>query len=249
MNSNLIRSAADLLAKATTGERLTDLPPDLVPLSVDAAYAIQDASLEGQAIGGWKVAPAAPGQVPRCSPIAAYRFLKNGSALPLGLHAPEVEVEVAFKLSRDLPEASTRADVSAAVGSIHVALEVLDSRFVDRKQVSPLTALADGQSSCLVVAGDGIDGIGAFDSASLAPVLEMGGIRYDVTKALPDSDGVLDAVLWLANHAAARGQPLRAGQIIITGARVGPVPIAANSSLNASLSGVGHVSLVAAAAA
>ncbi|MBD9454480.1 hypothetical protein IB244_23550 [Rhizobium sp. RHZ02] len=249
MNSDLILRASHILAKATAGERITDLPEDLVPLSVDTAYAIQDATLVGQQIGGWKVAPAAAGQVPRCSPIAASRFVKNGSALPAGLHAPEVEVEVAFKLSKDLPVASSRADVSAAVGSLHVALEILDSRFVDRRQVSALTALADGQSNCLVVAGDGIDGVQDFDSAGLAPVLKMGGTQYEVTKTLPDSGGVLDAVLWLANHAAARGQPLRTGQIIITGARVGPVPIAANSSLDATLSGVGHVSLAAASIA
>jgi 2-keto-4-pentenoate hydratase len=242
MNRQSILDAASVLRNAAEGARIDDLPPELIPDSIEEAYAIQDALVQGEEIGGWKIAPTAAGQVPRCSIIAASRFAKDGSTLPSELRVPEVEVEVAFRLCRDLPgiaEPCTRQDVIDAIGSTHVAFEILDSRFLDRKKVSALTALADGQSNCLVIIGEGIRGYPA--SSSLRPSLTMGGARFEVEKALPENDALLGAVAWLAGHAATRGHPLRTGQIIITGARVGPFPIKPSTTLEAELAGIGRV--------
>ena len=52
----------------------------------------------------------------------------------------------------------------------------------------------------------------------------------------------IDAVAWLAGQARRLGEPLRRGQIILSGA-LGPMaPIAPGTRLEASLSGLGSVS-------
>lgn len=245
MNQQSIEQAAELLARALTGERMPDLPAELIPTSAEDAYAIQDAGLKReQGVGGWKVAPAKEGETPRCAPIGTSRFIADGATLPTGLHAPEVEVELAFKLRHDLPPRAApyeENDFLDAVGSAHVALEVLDSRFIDRKQVSVLTALADGQSNRFVAVGEGIEEFRDVDSLKARPVLEMAGKLLEVGKELPTTAALIGACVWLANHASARGLGLRAGEVIITGSRVGPVPITAN--LSARIDQIGRVSL------
>ncbi len=242
MNNQNIIEAAKALQSAERGLRLETLPDHLVPDSVETAYAIQDALLAGQTVGGWKIAPAAAGEVPRCSAFADTRIVQNGTALPFELQAPEVEVEVAFRLGKDLPGRATaysRDDIINAIGSTHVAFEILDSRFVDRKKVSSLAALADSQSNCLVVLGDGVEGYPG--ETSLRPALTIRGTHYAVEKALPENGAVLDAVAWLAQHAASRGHPLTAGQIVITGARVGPIPIPRSTLIEAEIPLIGGV--------
>lgn len=54
----------------------------------------------------------------------------------------------------------------------------------------------------------------------------------------------IDALVWLANHAAARGTGLAAGQFVITGARIGPIEIPAASRIRAQVAGIGEVSLL-----
>lgn len=63
-------------------------------------------------------------------------------------------------------------------------------------------------------------------------------------EAGPSSAQVVEAVIWLVDHAAQRGVPLRRGQIIITGARLGPMPIPPGRQIRATGGGLGEVHVV-----
>ena len=234
--------AALALRGVETGPRLDDLPADLVPQSQDAAYAIQEALLDGPP-AGWKVAAI---QVPKpltYAAIAARRRIEG--VLPAAFEAPEFEVEIAFAIARDLPPRPapyTEGEVRAALGMAHAAIEVIASRFRDRKAVAPLSALADALSCGAMVIGSGTADWDGLDFTALEVRLEgashMAQVRGNATRAQ-----TLTALTALANHASARGLGLSAGQFVITGARIGPVPLARGQTLVASVEGIGTVRL------
>lgn len=213
-----------LLDARASGRRLADLPPEAQPRTREEAYAIQDAVIDALgAVGGWKVSPVPEGGEPSCAPILAADILPGGAELPREkLPDAAIEVEIAVVLGRDLPAGARTAEIIAAIDTLRVALEVLSSRYLDRKAVPQLAGFADMQSNAAVVLGeahrfDSLPELAGWPMSLVidggAPILNPGGAG---------TDNVLAALEWLARHAASRNRPLKAGQVIITGARVGP---------------------------
>jgi 2-keto-4-pentenoate hydratase len=240
--------AASLLLRAREdGNRIDELADAVRPNTVEQAYAIQDATVRQQGrVGAWKVSPMRPGAPPNCAPIAA-SHLHASPACITGIAAPEVEVEIAVRLGRDLParEAAYEADeMRAAVAALHPAIEVLDSRFLDRRAVSPFSAMADGQSNAAVVIGDGLEGWGGLDLGRLAIRLRIAGRECAATDGGAGTDNVLAALAWLANHAAARCGGLKKGDVVITGARIGPWSVTElPAEVAADVAGLGNVTI------
>lgn len=227
MDTTLIESAASRIRAARQTGRISDLPPDLIPRDEAQAYAIQDALLPAEEIAGWKVAPASPTKGHRGSPMSVRAVIPDGGALPQSAVAPEVEGEVAFILGKPVSGDATREDLLNAISGVCLAIEILDSAFTDRKCANPLSALADCQSNAGLVIGPLKTDLTDLDLSRLRPVFSTSdGEILEPAKPMPSTEAVLDAVLWLVRHAADRGKALQPGQVVITGARVGPVPIA-----------------------
>jgi 2-keto-4-pentenoate hydratase len=231
------RQAAQILADARrTGVVLKDLPAELRPQTVKDAYAIQYsiASLFG-AIGGWKVGLPKPGEDPRATPIPAIYVIPSGGRWPAS-EPTRLEVEFAVKIKTSLPKRGTqyvREDVLGAIGSAHIALELLGARFQDRKQVAGLTLLADGQSNGGLVVGAAIPDWTQLDLAKLEMTLRVAGAVDGTASTGPALGPTVDALVWLANHAAEHVGGLREGQVILTGARIGPTTVPAQRSVEA----------------
>jgi len=250
MDAESIGRAADLLVDVRRSRRrLTDLPPDLQPSDIAAAYAVQDAVVaRAGTIGGWKVSPPTPVEEPRCSPVLAADIHASPANLTFAanLIAPEIEVEIALLLARDLPARARAFDaeeVAEAIGSAHPALEILSSRFENRKAVPPNAAVADGQSSGGIVFGPALTDWRSLDFANVAMELYYDDERVGHCAGGPTLAVVLEEMTWLANHAARRNGGLKSGQIVITGARIKPIPIPRpNSRVRAEVAGLGSVS-------
>lgn len=247
-------AAARLLADAgATGRRIADLPAPLRPTTAAQAYAIQDETmrLHGPA-GGWKVAPPKDGGEPRCAPILASRIAESPAVLPaVGLCEPELEVEIALRLGRDLPRRSapySQAELADAIASVHPAFEVLSSRYQDRKAVSALSTLADCQSNGAAVIGQPLSDWHEIEFGAISIGLFCDGRTIGATEGGATSESVLAAVAWLANHAAERCGGLRRGQVVLTGARIGPVRVSPQTLIDADFLDLGRVSLAIAAA-
>lgn len=238
-----IHLAAAALTGAFGGPRLTQLPPQIEPRDEPEAYAVQSAVLNGEPVAGWKVAPARDGVI-RAAPLAASRLLPDQGALPAGMAAPLLEVELALRMARDVPEGAAPDQVLASIGDVCMAFEILDSRFTDRKAVPPLQGLADAQSNRAFSAAEtGVPWAGV----ELADVPMAVFCDNTLLQSIPGgatSAQVAEAVIWLAGHAASRGMPLRAGQIIITGSRLGPMPLPTGRQIRATGGGVGETSLL-----
>jgi 2-keto-4-pentenoate hydratase len=232
-----IRQAAQILADARrTGVVLKDLPAELRPQTVKDAYAIQYsiAGLCG-AIGGWKVGLPKPGDEPRATPIPAIYVIPSGGRWPAS-EPTRLEVEFAVKIKTSLPKRDSpyvREEVLGAIGSAHIAFELLGARFQDRKQVAGLTLLADGQSNGGLVVGAPIPDWTQVDLAKLAMTLRVDGAVEATTFVGPAVDPTVDALVWLANHAAEHIGGLREGQVVLTGARIGPTTVPAQRGVEA----------------
>lgn len=229
-----------------SGSPLLDLPERLVPATIEDAYAIQDVTLgRNGALAGWKVS-AKPGAEPRCAVFSSRDLATSPATVDVSRMRPEVEVEVGLTLARDLPPTDRtygEADVLAAIGSVHLAIELISSRFVNRKAVSPLSAIADHQSCSGVFMGPAVADWQAVDFATVDMDLS-----FDGTSVVQKAGGagraeVLPWLVWLANHAAKRNGGLRAGQVIITGARLGPAPAPGVRSVVATSKVLGRIEL------
>ncbi|MBM9594698.1 2-keto-4-pentenoate hydratase [Roseitranquillus sediminis] len=226
MDMRRIESAAATIRNARLVGRIPDLPVELVPQDEANAYAIQDALLPEAEIAGWKVAPANAAKGHRCAPISSRALIAPGGALSQDAAAPEVEGEVAVVIGRNLAAGAGRDELLDAISGACLAIEVLDSCFTDRKRIDPLSALADCQSNAGLVIGQLREEWQTLDLAVVRPrFVTSAGETFEPAKPMASMTAVLEAVLWLAHHAGERGRSLRQGQVVITGARVGPMPI------------------------
>lgn len=212
---------AKALIAAHDGGPLVDGANAEIPADTDAIYTLQDRIIAGIGpVGGWKILAGGEG-TPFCSPIPSNRFFANNADLDARTHRFIIaEVEVAVLLGADLFDAPNKFDVEAAIASINPALEMVGNPFVDRDATPRNLQLGDLQSNGAVIVGPALsnDIKGALGSLPVS-------LTYDgkVSKAVDKGaswEDIIAALVWLAPHAEARGLPLKAGQTIITGARV-----------------------------
>jgi len=255
MPTQRARQAADVLWAAWREGRLLDaLPEDCRPLSLEEGYAVQEAiaTRHGGDVIGWKIAAtSSAGQrhIGVTEPLGGRLFAKfrhgNGARLPAGgLHMRVAEAEFAFRMAKDLPPRGNpyaTEEVIAAVATLHLAIEVPDSRYRDFARVGAPQLVADDSCACFFVLGDEAAGWRGVDLAAHPVVGHKNGVvaqRGSGANVLGDPRV---ALAWLANDRAARGDGLKAGQIVTTGTCVKPMPIAPGDQVVADFGALGRV--------
>jgi 2-keto-4-pentenoate hydratase len=227
-----------------------------MPTDGDNAYAIQRINRDRRVRGGDRVVGRKIGLTARSvqaqlgvdSPdfgnLWARTAYGDGDEVPIAsLIQPKVEAEVALVLGRDLtaPDAGV-ADLIRATEFVLAALEIVDSR-IERWQISLFDTIADNASAAaFVLAGDPV----RLDRVALRDA------RMAMTRnGEPASEGVgsaclghpLNAAAWLARALARAGEPLRAGDVVLTGA-LGPMVVAtAGDRFEAEIEGLGRVAV------
>lgn len=154
---------------------------------------------------------------------------------------PKIEAEVAFVLGADLDTAELTLDVvRSAVASVVAALEIVDSRIANW-DIRLVDTVADNASSGLFVLGS--------DPRPLADLNLPGAVMNMTADGDVVSSGIgaaclgdpCAALLWLARTARAFGAPLRAGDVVLSGALGPMVPVAAGTVYEARIEGLGQV--------
>jgi 2-keto-4-pentenoate hydratase len=159
-----VTRAAELLLQARRERQpIAGLPADCRPAGPTAAYEIQDKVIATLGrIGAWKVGASSPDAQPNCAPIAATLVHSSPQELSLAsFNIVGIEAELAFKLARDPPPREkhyAEEEVAAALASVHPAIEIVDSRFVDLRVVDVYSALADFQNNGALVVGRASEG-------------------------------------------------------------------------------------------
>lgn len=254
-SSDAVRQAADLLGHALDACAPCDpVKPLIEAEGIDAAYAVQAlltraAEQSGRRVVGRKVgltSVAVQKQLGVDQPDYGMLFddmgYGDGQEVALSrLIQPKVEAEIAFVFERDLDvEQPTLGHVLNALGYVLPAIEIVDSRVRDWK-ISIFDTIADNASSGLYVLGGTPKKIDAFDLRLCGMSLEKAGEPVSVGCGAACLGNPLNAVLWLARTAARTGRPLRAGDVVLSGALGPMVPVAAGDVFEARISGLGRV--------
>jgi 2-keto-4-pentenoate hydratase len=150
---------------------------------------------------------------------------------------PRIEAEIAFVLSRDVEDPD---EVHACVAYARPALEIVDSRIAGW-DISFGDTVADNASSGLFVLGAGRVPLDRFEPSTVDMTMTRG---TDVVSRGTGADCLGDpiaALRWLATTAAGMGSPLRAGQVVLSGALGPMVAVRAGDTFVADISGLGTV--------
>ena len=237
MSNENTNKAADLLLQAwQTGEVIDDLPPDCKPRTIAEGHAVQDrlVQLLGHSIGGWKLAATSPGALransldgPTYGRLFASALLGNPAELTaVNFHAPDIEGEFAFRMATDLPAHAAdygKAEVTEAVASLHLAVEIANSRYRDHKVVGFPAIIADNGGTGALAVGAEIPDWESVDIPSIQVSIAFDGEIVSESFTGEMRCEPLDVLVWLANELSRRGLGLSAGDVVTTGTSSPPM--------------------------
>ncbi len=164
----------------------------------------------------------------------------DGDAIPMNtLISPRAEGEIAFILSRDLQGPGiTEADVMAATDCVMPCFEIVDSRIRDWK-IKIQDTVADNASSGVFVLGDRVVNPRDIDLPLCGMVLEKNGEVVATGAGAAALGSPAASVAWLANALGELGVPLKAGEVILSGALASMMPASAGDCFRVSIGNMG----------
>ena len=157
-----------------------------------------------------------------------------------------VECEIAVRLSRDLSVSDapfTAEHVTEAVEAYMPAIEIVDERYADWPRTEAATLIADDFFAAGCVLGESLNRDVAPDLAGLTGQTLIKGVEVARGIGADVMGHPHNALAWLANSLAERGEALHAGQIVLTGSLVQTQWPAAGDQVAVIISGLGSVSV------
>lgn len=248
-------AAAKRLRDAYSGGVVAPMRDVLEPGDADGAYAVQAINTqfwrdEGRRIVGRKIgltAVAVQKQLGVDQPDFGVLFedmrIEDGGVLPASRAIqPKAEAEVALVMARDLDRIdATAEDVAAAVKGAVAAIEIVDSRIADWK-ITFADTVADNGSSAFFVLGSELKPLAGLDLYTCGMVLEADGKVASLGAGAACLGHPLNAAAWLARTLAQRGDPLRAGDVVLTGALGPMVTLTPGMKVRVAIGGLGSAS-------
>ena len=244
----ICQAAIELASRRQAGHHGPRLPQDCRPTSLADALAIQRevSAHMGDAIGGWKCGTPTEDRVV-VAPIYQQTISSGESCVVWSTQGQvRVEPELAFVLGHDLPardQPYDAAEVEAAIARVHLALELIDSRYDDQAELTFADRLADGLVNQGLWLGPPVPWAQA-QAARCFPV-RWGAAGADAVE-LPGqhpNDDPLAPLHWLVEHLRTSGQGLQAGQVVITGSYAGTFPCPVDPALHFAYGDLGRFTL------
>jgi 2-keto-4-pentenoate hydratase len=166
----------------------------------------------------------------------------DGESIPWSvLQQPKVEAEIAFVLGRDLDMARpSHQEVLQAVDYVVPALEVVGTRIANWN-IKFVDTVADNASSGVYVLGATPMSVRGLDLGLAGMCLTRRGEPVSTGAGAACLGHPLNAVVWLARTMARLGTPLRAGELVLSGALGPMVPIEPGDVFECHIHGVGSV--------
>lgn len=220
---------------ARTRQPLPPLPPEA--LDPYSGYALQRLGVDcrmaaGEQLSGWKIAFAGSAaqqrfglDQPVYGALTDSMCVQPGATVALSrLIQPKLEIEVAIIMGRTLaPGDYSDADILAAIAEVAPAFEIADCRW-QGWTFGAGAFLADNAASGLYCIGPRT----AFDPALHARVdyrLDCAGVSGGEGNTQEREDTPLANLCWLIRRLLADGQPVQAGQVVLSGSLLAPITI------------------------
>jgi 2-keto-4-pentenoate hydratase len=238
------------------GTKFAGLEASQRPRDRAEGYAIQ-AAIETHSTGnlyGWKIAATSEAgqkhinvEGPMAGRILPETVIPDGGTASMAGNEMRVgEPEFAFRMATDLPprlSAYTVQQVLDAVGTLHPAIEIPDSRFADFVSAGAAQIIADNACAHLFVLGaPTAANWRALDLVEEKPVIALGGKQF-----VGHGKNVLGdprvALAWLANELRQLGVTLKAGEVVTTGTCHPPLPIQSGDLFAVDFGKLGKVSV------
>lgn len=238
MKKNSVELAADRLESAARSRTTCSPIADLISgTDIGLAYQVQQrvtarriargAHLVGRKIG--LTSAAVQRQIGVDRPDFGVLFddmrFSDGELIPYSrLLQPKVEAELAFVLGRNLTNVIDPRDLTQlrlAVDRVFPAIEVVDSRIADWRIGITDTVADNASSGVFVIGGTGFT-LDEIEPAAVTMSLHRDDEMVSSGTGRDCLGDPLNALAWLANTAIEFGAPLRAGDIVLSGA-LGPM--------------------------
>jgi 2-keto-4-pentenoate hydratase len=236
-----VRTPAGAIAGAFVRARLAGASvaefPGKIPVDLDDAYQVQDTAIEQwpSAIVGWKVGMIGPnwfaqyGEDRLLGPIFRSGLRPAADALPVDFPVfaggfAAVEGEFVFRLATDAPKdkiAWTTDEAADLVGALHVGVEIASSPLATINALGPAVIVSDFGNNAGLLLGPIVSDWRKRALDSLPCETFISGQSVGRGSAASIAGGPLAALAFALGRSARRGRPLRAGDLISTGAASG----------------------------
>jgi len=256
MSARVAEAAARLRAAEEARTPCNPVRELIGPQDVRAAYAVQEEGTKRRLAGGARLigrkigltAASVQKQLgvdqPDYGMLFADMEVPDGGCAPPGrLLQPRAEAEIAFVLGRDLErEETSSTELLRAVEYALCAIEIVDSR-IENWDIRIADTIADNASSGLFVLGRRPVHVTDLDLALCGMVARKNGAIVSLGVGAACLGHPLDAMLWLAKAMKRVGRPLKAGDVVLSGALGPMVSIAAGDIFSVEIQGLGGASL------
>ena len=168
--------------------------------------------------------------------------VKDGKLAYAELVQPKAEAEIAFVMGEDLDGDFNITDLIDAIDYATVSIEIVGSRVADWN-IKITDTIADNASASHYILGESRVDLDDLDLVNCKMTLTKNGELASEGSGKACMDNPLNAALWLAQKMAEQGNPLKKGEVLLSGALGPMVPIEQGDSFEASIEGLGSVAL------
>lgn len=252
--SERIQNVANLLDSAAKSGQPIEPVRELLAGGISEAYAVQQLNTERQIREGRRITGRKIGLTslsvqkqlgvdqPDFGTLFDSMEVLDGEPIAwTRLMQAKCEAEVALVLEQDLDrEGIVLCDLLAATAYAVPAIEVVGSRIANWK-IGILDTVADNASAGLYVLGQRPVKLDNLDLRLAGMVMERHGEPASFGVGAACLGHPLNAALWLARTLFDMGTPLRAGDVVLTGALGPMVPVSPGDVFEARIEGLGSV--------
>jgi 2-keto-4-pentenoate hydratase len=158
---------------------------------------------------------------------------------------PKIEGEIAFIVAADITEAQLpRDELRRRAGAAVAAFEIVDSAIADCK-ITLADTVADNASCGAIVVGQQQRLLSEFDTRLCGMVLTADNEIVSLGVGAASLGDPLAAFAWLAELAIKQGDPIRKGEVVLTGALGPMVPLVKGKHYKLEIAGFAPLQVVA----
>ncbi|MEI6894148.1 MAG: hydratase [Colwellia sp.] len=246
-------AAQQFLARRVPGTKADSLPDEIKPISIEDALMVHQEmiKLRSDSVAGWKcLLPLADDKI-IMAPIFSNTMQKGDQCLLMKDNGKvRIEPEIVFVLNKDLPardEDYSEEEINEAIGSCHMALELMQSRFANDSTALFPERLADGLLNQGLYIGPEIDRAAAFSASkiqlSFKQTQENGEVTEQKLEGVHPNPLPQLPVYWAVNFMSKRGVTFKKGEAFTTGSYKGIVEVDFDKKTEIEYAGIGCYSV------